>query len=830
MHDRFTERARKVMSLARLEAQRFYHDYVGTEHILLALVKEGTGVASVVLKKMGVELKEIREEIEKKVKRGSEPLTGKQQLHYTPTAKRVLELAFEEARNLGHHYIGTEHLLLGLLREEDGVAAQVLIGLGLKLDEVREEIHNFLGSEFQPQGETKSTRKGKSDTPALDSFGRDLTQLAREGKLDPVIGREREIQRLTQVLSRRTKNNPVLLGEAGVGKTAIVEGFAQALVSGNVPEILRDRRIVVLDLALMVAGTKYRGQFEERIKAVMNEVRKAKKVILFIDELHTLVGAGGAEGAIDASNVLKPALSRGEIQCIGATTLDEYRKYVEKDGALERRFQTIMVDPPSKEETLGILKGLRDRYEAHHRVRYTDEALSLAVELSSRYISGRYLPDKAIDVMDEAGARVRMAATTKPPDLKAMEEEIERLNAEKELAVASQDFERAARLRDQAQKLRATVQATMRQWREKVEEAEGIVDAEVIAEVVSSMTGIPLTRLESEEAERLLRMEEEIHKRVVSQEEAIRAIAKAVRRSRSGLKDPRRPVGCFIFLGPTGVGKTLLARALAEFMFGEEDALIQIDMSEYMEKHNVSRLIGAPPGYVGYEEGGQLTEKIRRRPYAVVLLDEIEKAHPDVFNMLLQIMEEGRLTDSFGRHVDFKNVILIMTSNIGADMIKNQGGMGFVKATGEETYEQMKERLMAVVERRFRPEFLNRLDDIIVLRHLTRHDLRKIVDLEFSYVANRLKDRGIAVELSDAAKEFLIDKGYSPEFGARPLRRAIENHVEDPLAEELLRGEFKEGSRIVIRVRDDHLYFDFDETGRAEEPPAQEEPAEATSS
>jgi len=830
MHDRFTERARKVMSLARLEAQRFYHDYVGTEHILLALVKEGTGVASVVLKKMGVELKEIREEIEKKVKRGSEPVSGKQQLHYTPTAKRVLELAFEEARNLGHHYIGTEHLLLGLLREEDGVAAQVLIGLGLKLDEVREEIHNFLGSEFQPQGQPKAARKGKSDTPALDSFGRDLTQLAREGKLDPVIGREREIQRLTQVLSRRTKNNPVLLGEAGVGKTAIVEGFAQALVSGNVPEILRDRRIVVLDLALMVAGTKYRGQFEERIKAVMNEVRKAKNVILFIDELHTLVGAGGAEGAIDASNVLKPALSRGEIQCIGATTLDEYRKYVEKDGALERRFQTIMVDPPTKEETLEILKGLRDRYEAHHRVRYTDEALSLAVELSSRYISGRYLPDKAIDVMDEAGARVRMAATTKPPDLKAMEEEIERLNAEKELAVASQDFERAARLRDRAQKLRATVQATMREWREKVEEAEGIVDEDVIAEVVSSMTGIPLTRLESEEAERLLRMEEELHKRVVSQDEAIKAIAKAVRRSRSGLKDPRRPVGSFIFLGPTGVGKTLLARALAEFMFGEEDALIQIDMSEYMEKHNVSRLIGAPPGYIGYEEGGQLTEKIRRRPYAVVLLDEIEKAHPDVFNMLLQIMEEGRLTDSFGRHVDFKNVILIMTSNIGADMIKNQGGMGFVKATGEETYEQMKERLMAIVERHFRPEFLNRLDDIIVLRHLTRGDLRKIVDLEFSYVGNRLKDRGITVELSHEAKEFLIDKGYSPEFGARPLRRAIENHVEDPLAEELLRGDFKEGSRIIVRVQDDHLYFDFVETEEAKGDATEEQPAEATSS
>jgi len=826
MFDRFTERARKVMSLARLEAQRFYHDYVGTEHILLALVKEGTGVASVVLKKMGVELKEIRHEIEKTVERGPEPVASNQQLPYTPRAKRVLELALEEARGLGHHYIGTEHLLLGLLREQDGIAAQVLISLGLKLDEVRQEIHNFLGSEFQADAPPKSNKKSKSETPALDSFGRDLTALAQEGKLDPVIGRGNEIQRLTQVLSRRTKNNPVLLGEAGVGKTAIVEGFAQALISGNVPETLRERRIVVLDLALMVAGTKYRGQFEERIKAVMNEVRKASNVILFIDELHTLVGAGGAEGAIDASNVLKPALSRGEIQCIGATTLDEYRKYVEKDGALERRFQTIMVDPPTKDEALAILKGLRDRYEAHHRVHYTDQALGLAVELSSRYISGRYLPDKAIDVMDEAGARVRMAATTKPPDLKHLEAEIERLNEEKEVAVASQDFERAANLRDKAQKLRAQAQTTVREWRETVQDAEGVVDDETIAEVVSSMTGVPLTRLESEEAERLLRMEDEIHKRVVSQDEAICAIARAVRRSRSGLKDPRRPVGCFIFLGPTGVGKTLLAQALAEFMFGEQDALIQIDMSEYMEKHNVSRLVGAPPGYVGYEEGGQLTEKIRRRPYAVVLLDEIEKAHPDVFNMLLQIMDEGRLTDSFGRHVDFKNVILIMTSNIGAEVITSQGGLGFVKATDEETYTQMKQRLMGVVERHFRPEFLNRLDDTIVLRHLTKEDLKQIVEIEFSHVAGRLTERGIVVDLTPKAKEFLIEKGYSQEFGARPLRRAIEHHVEDPLAEELLRQHFDEGTHIRVRVKDDHLYFDV-AAPTSSGPEPEDEPAEA---
>ena len=830
MFDRFTERARKVMSLARLEAQRFYHDYVGTEHILLALVKEGTGVASVVLKKMGVELKEIRNEIERTVERGPQPVSASQQLPYTPRAKKVLELALEEARSLGHHYIGTEHLLLGLLREHDGYAAQALMNLGLKLDDVRGEVHNFLGSEFQPDAPQKPQKKGKSDTPALDSFGRDLTELAKESKLDPVIGREREIQRVTQVLSRRTKNNPVLLGEAGVGKTAIVEGFAQNLISGNVPETLRDRRIVVLDLALMVAGTKYRGQFEERIKAVMNEVRKAGNIILFIDELHTLVGAGGAEGAIDASNVLKPALSRGEIQCIGATTLDEYRKYVEKDGALERRFQTIMVDPPSKDETFEILKGLRDRYEAHHRVRFTDQALKVAVDLSSRYITGRYLPDKAIDVMDEAGARVRIAATTKPPDLKHLEKEIDRLNEEKDMAVSSQDFERAAALRDKAEKMRKRTKATLAEWRENVQEAEGVVDDEEIAAVVSSMTGIPLTRLESEEAKRLLAMEEKLHDRVVSQDEAIHAVAKAVRRSRSGLKDPRRPVGSFIFLGPTGVGKTLLARAVAEFMFGEDDALIQIDMSEYMEKHNVSRLVGAPPGYVGYEEGGQLTEKIRRRPYSVVLLDEIEKAHHDVFNMLLQIMEEGRLTDSFGRHVDFKNVVLIMTSNVGAESIRNQGGLGFVKQSGEQSYEQMKTRLMSIVERHFRPEFLNRLDDIIVFRPLDKVDLQQIVNIEFQRVAARLHDRGIAVELTDSAKEFLINKGYSPHFGARPLRRALEQYIEDPLAEELLREQFTEGAAIRVLVRDDHLYFDHG----AAEPPAEDEesgePAEATAS
>src|SRR5579883_180078 len=677
MYERFTDRARKVMQLANQEAQRFNHEYIGTEHILLGLVKEGSGVAANVLKNLDIDLRKIRLEVEKIVQSGPDMVTmGK--LPQTPRAKKVIEYSIEEARNLNHNYVGTEHLLLGLLREQEGVAAQVLMNLGLKLEDVREEVLNLLGhnmpneSESERGGERGSserTGRSKSKTPALDSFGRDLTELARQGKLDPVIGRQAEIERVIQILSRRQKNNPVLLGEAGVGKTAIVEGLAQLVVDQNVPDLLRDKRIVVLDLAMMVAGTKYRGQFEERIKAVMNEVRRAKNTMLFIDELHTLVGAGGAEGAIDASNALKPALARGEIQCIGATTLDEYRKYIEKDGALERRFQTIVVEPPSKHEALEILRGLRDRYEAHHRVQITDEALEASVELSDRYITGRCLPDKAIDVVDEAGARVRLKAMTRPPDLKEIDEQIERLNQDKEEAVANQDFERAAALRDQADKLKKKKETITREWRERSKEIDGTVDEEVIAEVVSKMTGIPLTRLESEESGRLLRMEEEIQKRVISQTEAIKRISEAVRRSRAGLKDPKRPIGSFIFAGPTGVGKTLLAKALAEFMFGDSHALIQIDMSEYMEKHNVSRLIGAPPGYVGYEEGGQLTEKIRRKPYSVVLLDEIEKAHPDVWNMLLQIMEEGRLTDNVGRVVDFKNTILIMTTNVGAETI-----------------------------------------------------------------------------------------------------------------------------------------------------------------
>jgi ATP-dependent Clp protease ATP-binding subunit ClpC len=816
MYERFTDRARKVMQLANQEAQRFNHEYIGTEHILLGLVKEGSGVAANVLKNLDVDLRKIRLEVEKLVQSGPEMVTmGK--LPQTPRAKKVIEYSMEEARNLNHNYVGTEHILLGLLREQEGVAAQVLMNLGLKLEEVREEVLNLLGhglegSEGSERGgregvgagasggqESGPTGKGgKSKTPALDSFGRDLTELARQGKLDPVIGREREIERAIQVLCRRMKNNPVLLGEAGVGKTAIVEGFAQRVVNGAVPELLADKRIVVLDLAMMVAGTKYRGQFEERIKAVMNEVRRARNTILFIDELHTLVGAGGAEGAIDAANVLKPALARGEIQCIGATTLDEYRKYIEKDSALARRFQEIVVEPPSKEETIAILKGLREKYEEHHRVQITDDAVTSAVEMSDRYIPARCLPDKAIDVIDEAGARVRLRSMSKPPDLKEIDEEVERLNKEKEEAVANQDFEKAAALRDQADKLKKKKDTITKEWREKSREADGVVDEEIIAEVVSKMTGIPLTRLSTEDSLRLMKMEDELHKRVVSQDQAVKAVSKAVRRSRSGLKDPKRPTGSFVFAGPTGVGKTLLAKSLAEFMFGDADALVHIDMSEYMEKHNVSRLIGAPPGYVGYEEGGQLTEKIRRRPYAVVLLDEIEKAHPDVFNMLLQVMEEGRLTDSFGRHVDFRNTILIMTTNAGAEAIKNESSFGFQRQEADASYESMKERVMDRIERVFRPEFLNRLDDVIVFRHLNETDLKDIVEYELAKVRQRLGERGIALELTDDAKQFLINKGSNLDMGARPLRRSIENYVEDPLSEELLQGRFQGKDKIIV--------------------------------
>jgi ATP-dependent Clp protease ATP-binding subunit ClpC len=827
MFERLTDRARKVMALANQEAQRFNHEYIGTEHILLGLVKEGSGVGANVLKNLDVDLRKVRLEVEKLVKSGPDMVTmGK--LPQTPRAKKVIEYAIEEARNLNHNYVGTEHLLLGLLREHDGVAAQVLMNLGLKLEQVREEVLNLLGAgvEGDESGgepiegaggqpaeggaqQPAQARGGKSKTPALDSFGRDLTELARAGHLDPVIGRKNEIERLIQVLCRRTKNNPVLLGEAGVGKTAIVEGLAQSIVTKEVPDLLHDRRLVVLDLAMMVAGTKYRGQFEERIKAVMNEVRRAKNVILFIDELHTLVGAGGAEGAIDASNVLKPALSRGEIQCIGATTFDEYRKYIEKDAALERRFQSIVVEPPSKSQTVEILKGLRGRYEDHHRVRITDEAIEEAVELSDRYITGRVQPDKSIDVIDEAGARLRLKSMTKPPDLADLEEKIERLSIAKDEAVKNADYEKAAELRDQAEKLRREKEKLQEEWKRKTSEVGGTVDAEIIAEVVSRMTGVPLTRLEKEESERLLKLEAELHKKVVSQDEAVKAVARAIRKARSGLKDPKRPMGSFIFIGPSGVGKTLLAKALAEFMFGDADAMIYLDMSEYMEKHNVSRLIGAPPGYVGYEEGGQLTERIRRRPYSVVLLDEVEKAHPDVFNMLLQIMEEGRLTDSFGRHVDFKNTILIMTSNIGADMIKGGAAFGFGKRAEVQDYDKMKSTLMSEIEKFFRPEFINRLDEVIVFRPLVKDDLHHIIEIELSKVRERLAARNLQLELDDKAKDFLIDKGFNPDFGARPLRRAISTYIEDPLAEALLAGEFESGQKITVTRKDEaqNLYF-----------------------
>ena len=831
MFERFTDRARKVMALANQEAQRFNHEYLGTEHILLGLAKEGNGVGANVLRNLGIDTMKLRLEIEKLVKSGPDVVSvGK--LPQTPRARRVIEYAIEEARSLNHNYVGTEHLLLGLLRETSGQAAQVLMNLDLKLETVREEVLNLLGSggtsdnEDLDEAAKRSPRAQKSRTPALDSFGRDLTVLANNKELDPVIGRDNEIERLIQILCRRTKNNPVLLGDAGVGKTAIVEGMAQKIVNKEVPQLLFNRRLIILDLAMMVAGTKYRGQFEERIKAVIQEVKREKNVILFIDELHTLVGAGGAEGAIDASNVLKPALARGEMQCIGATTLDEYRKYVEKDAALERRFQTIQVEPPSNEHTLQILKGLRGRYEQHHKVKFTDEALVQAVELSSRYITGRCMPDKAIDVIDEAGARMRLKNLTPMPDFSKIEEQLRKVNAEKDIAVGNADYETAATMRDKAQKLVDEKKALQEKWKQQADTLTGEVDEEIIAEVVSKMTGVPLTRLEKAEAQRLLELEAELHKRVVSQDDAIKAVAKAVRRSRSGLKDPNRPIASFIFIGPSGVGKTLLARALSEFMFGDESSLIQIDMSEYMEKYNVSKLIGAPPGYVGYEEGGQLTERIRRRPYAVLLLDEIEKAHPDVANMLLQIMEEGRLTDSYGRKIDFRNVILIMTSNIGADLIRNQTGFGFGKRGEEASFEKMSSLLEKQIEKHFRPEFINRLDDKIVFRGLSRENLKTIVELELNKVKSRVAEKGIEIIFTDEAEEFLIDKGYNPEYGARPLRRAIEKYIEDPLSESILMGKLKNTASIEVSVKDEeNLKFDTKpkDTAKKEGKPTEQE-------
>ena len=809
MFNRFTERARKVILLAKEEAKKFRHDYIGTEHILLGLIREGEGVAAAVLASMGLTSEKIRHEIERFVQNGPDkPITG--DIPFTPRAKKVIELAMDEAHNLGHNYIGTEHLLLGLIREGEGIAAQVLLNMDMDLDKVRMGIMSLLGSSIPgyeaETEEEKTTKKGK--TPALEAYGRNLTLLAKEGKLDPVIGRMNEIERVIQILARRTKNNPILIGEAGVGKTAIVEGLAQKIVEGDIPEILKDKKIFILDLALMVAGTKYRGQFEERMKAIMDELKKSTKVIIFIDEIHTLVGAGGAEGAIDASNMLKPALSRGEIQCIGATTINEYRKNIEKDAALERRFQSILVEPPSVEETIEILKGLRDRYEAHHKVKFLDEALFAASKLSDRYITGRFLPDKAIDLIDEAGSKVRLSVMTAPSDLKAVEQKINDIQKEKEEAVQGQDFEKAAHIRDKERKLKAELSDKKKQWKEHRGKETLSVTEDDVAGIVSKWTGIPIVKLEQKESEKYLKMEQALEKQVIGQDEAIRAIAAAARRSRAGIKDPNRPIGSFIFMGPTGVGKTLLAQKLAQFMFGNEDAIIQIDMSEYMEKFNVSRLVGAPPGYVGYDEGGQLTEKVRRRPYSVVLLDEIEKAHPDVFNLLLQVLEEGRLTDSFGRKVDFKNTILIMTTNVGANMLDKQGSIGFgVKDEQEQEHNEMKVKLNDAIKKVFKPEFLNRVDEMIVFHSLTKKDLKKIVEIEINDVQKRLKDRDLELQLTEKAKEFLIERGFDKVFGARPLKRTIQRFLEDPLAQEIISGRLENMHTIVVDAKADCLDF-----------------------
>jgi ATP-dependent Clp protease ATP-binding subunit ClpC len=781
MMNNFTPRAQQVLALARKEADRFNHNYLGTEHLLLGLIKLGQGVAVNVLQKMGLDMETVRMEIEKQVGSGPETkMVGN--IPYTPRVKKVLTLAGKEAKSLNHSYVGTEHILLGLLREGEGVAARVLKSLEVDIERTRNEILKELDPNFTPpeaEQEMPAENGNKKDvkTPALRAFGRDLTELAKKGELDPVIGRRNEIERVIQVLCRRTKNNPVLLGEAGVGKTAIAEGLAQEIASGNVPELLRDKKVITLDLALMVAGTKYRGQFEERIKAVMDEIRRSRNVILFIDELHTIVGAGSAEGAMDASNIIKPALSRGELQCVGATTLNEYRKYIEKDAALERRFQTVKVEAPSVEEAILILKGLRPKYELHHKARLTDEALESAVKLSDRYLTGRFLPDKAIDVMDEAGARARIGAMTRPPDVKEIEKDIDDIRIEKEAAIKAQDFEKAASLRDTEKQAKDRLEKILADWREQREEREVIVTEDDIMHIVSKFTGVPLQRMEQKETQKLLAMEGDLRQQVIGQDEAVVAISKALRRSRADLKDPRRPIGSFIFLGPTGVGKTFLARTLAEFMFGDSDALIQIDMSEYMEKFTASRLIGSPPGYVGYEEGGQLSEAVRRRPYSVVLFDEIEKAHPDVMNLLLQILEEGKITDSLGRKIDFRNTIIIMTSNVGAELIKRQMTLGFAIKRDDHDYDSMKGKILEEAKRVFKPEFLNRLDDLIVFHTLVRADLLRIVELEVSKVVSRIRTKQIHVTLNEAAKEFLIEKGYDPTYGARPMRRAVEKYL-----------------------------------------------------
>jgi ATP-dependent Clp protease ATP-binding subunit ClpC len=805
MYGRFTEKAEKAIAYSQESAIQLGHNYVGTEHFLLGLIKEGTGVAARVLQSQGVTEEKVLKEIEELIGRGD---AGAQQpLGFTPRTKRVLELSFREARRMGHSYIGTEHLLLGIMKEGESVAVRILIDLGVDPQKLLNDIVKILKDETSgTAGEPKSS-SAYPNTPTLNQFGRDLTEMAREGKFDPIIGREKEIERVIQILSRRTKNNPCLIGEPGVGKTAIAEGLAQKIVEGNIPELLKGKRVVTLDLSAMVAGAKYRGEFEERLKKALDEIRKAGNVILFIDEMHTIIGAGAAEGAIDASNILKPSLARGEIQVIGATTINEYRKHVEKDAALERRFQPIMVGEPSEEETLLILKGIRDKYEAHHRVKITDEALEQAVKLSSRYVTERFLPDKAIDLIDEAASRVRLKAFTAPPDLKKLEDKVEKLGKEKEEAIRCQEFEKAARIRDQEQSLKEELEKAKNDWYQKNRKSNGTVNGEDIAEIVSSWTGIPVKSLEEDEAERLMKLEDVLHKRVVGQDEAVKAVSKAIRRGRVGLKDPKRPVGSFIFLGPTGVGKTELCRALAEAMFGDENSMIRIDMSEYMEKHTVSKLIGSPPGYIGYDEGGQLTEKVRRKPYSVILFDEVEKAHPDVFNILLQILEDGRLTDAQGRTVNFRNTVLIMTSNVGARLITEPKRLGFAAASNEKarTYEDMKSNVMGELKKTFRPEFLNRVDEIIVFHPLDEEHIKSIVGIMINNLADRLKQNNITIEVTDEAKMLLAKKGFDQTYGARPLRRSIQSLVEDRLAEEMLEGRISAGDKVRIDTKDDDL-------------------------